>query len=148
MAQLEPLPDLEIKFDELNFQMQKLEEKIQLEPLPDQDPIHQPTNQPHVEQNQLQGLPKTLIIKKQCKAVLWHTPEQDFQFTRHEIDFNNMEELDNFLTKNIPKDPSVGIAALKFIEDVLRGKTEETESRVFYNDGKNKSFKIFFELHV
>lgn len=112
----------------------------ELESLPDMD-IHVP----EVKQEP-SNFPKMIMIKKQSKPALWHTPEQDFQIAKHVIDPSDMATFDKFIEENIPKDPNVRSTALKFIENVLLAKTTEHESHVFYNDGKNKSFKISFLL--
>ncbi len=112
MAELESLPDLEIK--EL-----EVKEPVVVHEIPDIDePI--PVEEPQV------SYPKMIMIKKQLKPLPWHMHEQDFLVHKHAINPSDMDAFD------------------KFIEDVLLKKTSEHESRVFYNDGKNLSFKISF----
>ena len=85
-----------------------------------------------------------IMVKKQKKPLLWHAPDQDFTLERHVIDPDNMESFNAFIDKNIPMDPAVRISALKLIQSVLDGSSSELESKPFYNDGKNLSFRIFF----
>lgn len=134
MAEIEALPDLDLQLEELEVKAHPVE----VHDIPDIDlpPVEQP--QSH--------LPKVIIIKKQLKPVLWHTPEQDFHIARHEINLTDMDAFDKFIEVNIPQDSTVRLAALKFIEDVWLGKILDHESKVFYNDGKNKSFKISFQF--
>ncbi len=130
MAELESLPDLEIK--EL-----EVKEPVVVHEIPDIDePI--PVEEPQV------SYPKMIMIKKQLKPLPWHMHEQDFLVHKHAINPSDMDAFDKFIEEHIPKDPNVRNGVLRFIEDVLLKKTSEHESRVFYNDGKNLSFKISF----
>lgn len=135
---MEELPDLDVQFEEPKLEVKTLEVKapVEVHNIPDMD-------LPSVEVLQ-SNFPKMLLIKKQLKPVLWHAPEQDFHIARHEINLSDMDSFDKFIETNIPQDPSVRISALKFIEDVWLAKISEHESRVYYNDGKNKSFRISF----
>ena len=139
MSELESLPDLDVHFDEVPvLEVKTKEVKEEVHDIPDMDLPSQPTEQP------VSNIPKMILIKKQVKPLPWHAPEQDFHISRHEIDPSDLGSLDKFVEAHIPQDPSVKLAALKFIEDVLLEKIQEHESKIFYNDGKNKSFRISF----
>jgi hypothetical protein len=141
MAALDSLPDLDIHEEYLHqpvLEVKTLEVKAETYNIPDIDPVPQP------EQPAVTNYPKTILIKKQAKPLLWHTPEQDFHIVRHQINPVDTDALEAFIEQNIPKDPTVRLQALKFIEDVMWGKTSDHSSKVYYNDGKNKSFMISF----
>lgn len=152
MAALDSLPDLEIHdLDHEELEVKTLEvkvpeekvEKVEIHDIPDMD-LPGIGKEPQEQQAVPSDFPKTLVVKKQRKALLWHTPEQDFDILRHDINPSKMDAFDTFIEENIPKDPAVRIASLKFIENVLINKSSEHTSKVFYNDGKNKSFIISF----
>lgn len=155
MATLDLLPDLEIHDHELNLEVinhklnlevKKLEVKVpevEVHNIPDMD-LPEINNELQEQSVVPPNFPKTLVIKKQRRALLWHMPEQDFDILRHDIHPSQMDAFDAFIEENIPKDPTVRLASLKFIEDVLINKISEHTSKVFYNDGKNKSYIISF----
>jgi len=138
MAEMEALPDLDLQLEEFEVKVQPVE----VHNIPDMDLPSISNEQPVAPSY----LPKVIMIKKQCKPLQWHEPEQDFHIARHEINLSNMEAFDKFIEANIPQDSTVRLSALKFIEDVWLGKISDHESKVFYNDGKNKSFKISFQF--
>lgn len=133
MTTLDSLPDLDIH-DEDSQQNQLVPEVK----VPDADPALQ------TEQSVVTNYPKTILVKKQAKPLLWHAPEQDFHIARHQINPADTNALEAFIEQNIPKDSVVRLQSLKFIEDVMWNRTTEHTSKVFYNDGKNKSFIISF----
>jgi hypothetical protein len=137
MAALDSLPDLDIPEEYLHqpvLEVKTLEVKAETYSIPDIDPVS----------STVTNYPKTILIKKQAKPAFWYTPEQDFHVIQHQINPADTNALEAFIEQNIPKDPSIRLQALQFIEDVMWNRTTDHSSKVYYNDGKNKSFMISF----
>ena len=137
MAALDSLPDLDIPEEDLPqpvLEVKVHEVKAETYSIPDIDPVP----------STVTNYPKTILIKKQAKPAFWYTPEQDFDVIQHQINPADTNALEAFIEQNIPKDPSIRLQALQFIEDVMWNRTTDHSSKVYYNDGKNKSFMISF----
>lgn len=85
--------------------------------------------------------PRKVSIKKQRAAVPWHSPEQEFTIVSHEISPDTLELLDKFLNTNLPSDQHKS-NAIKFVGDVLLGKTNETNK--LFHDGRNAGYLLSF----
>ena len=70
--------------------------------------------------------PVSIHMKKQKLLVPWFQPEQSYVTSSMGIDPNNMSKLDDYLNKNLPNDPLYKGEAIKFVENVLLGRTTET----------------------
>lgn len=90
------------------------------------------------EAKPLEKFPTRIFIKKQKVPAPWHQPEQDFTVTSTDINPAAMDSLDLFLNNNLPKDPTHRGGAIKFVENVLLGKSEES-NKVFDTCANSKS---------
>lgn len=121
MAEMDDLPDLDIQLPEVKNTTTELSD----------------TND---------GLPSTIIIKRQRYPVSWTQPEQEYVTTKSHINPDNMIAFDDFLNKNIPNDPDVKPDALKFVENVLLGRTKDRKSKVYYDTLQYKGKKCCFVI--
>ena len=144
MAALDSLPDLDIHEEDLSQPQPVLEVKTQEVKVPEVKAETYSIPDIEIEQPVVTNYPKTISIKKQAKPAFWYTPEQDFHVVRHQINPADTNALEAFIEQNIPKDPSIRLQALQFIEDVMWNRTTDHSSKVYYNDGKNKAFMISF----
>ncbi len=129
------LPFLEVKVnDEYSFDL----------PSPTLKP-KTPQNQPQSVPEPVSNFPKTVSIKTQRRALPWHEPEQEFNVVSFNINKDTMEQLDEFLNKNLPKDLTLRNNALKFVENVFLG-TETKSFKVFeYHQYKLPGFMVCFD---
>lgn len=103
---------------------------------------------PVLVQEQLDDIkfPKKILIKRQRALVNWNQPDQEFILVSLDIDPSGMEKLDSFLNTNVPSDPQFKAEAIKFVENVLLGRTSETQKlfNTQTNSPKSPGFLINF----
>jgi hypothetical protein len=126
MAEIDDLPDLDIQYYEVKNYNANLST----------------VKPPNVNDE----LPTTIIIKRQRYPVSWSQPEQEYIITKTSVDPDNMGAFDDFLNKNIPNDPDVKPDSLKFVENVLLGRTKDRKSKVYYDAPQYKGKKCCFVI--
>ena len=133
MAEMDDLPDLDIQVPayHLGLAAPPLEVKMN------------PQSQPQAQQS---SFPVTIVIKRQRHAIPWSQPDQEFVVNKLDIDPDQMEKFDEFLNKNIPNDPEVKPDALKFVENVLLGRTQDRKSKVYYDTVAHRGKKLCFVI--
>lgn len=131
MAEMDALPDLDIQL----FEVKNTNNNLLTVKSPD-------TNLP----SETDDLPTTIIIKRQRYPVSWTQPEQEYVISKISIDPDNMGAFDDFLNKNIPNDPDIKPDALKFVENVLLGRTKDRKSKVYYDTLQYKGKKCCFVI--
>lgn len=114
MAELHALPDVSIE-EEVEFDLPDVSENMQTEPPLNE---HRPTEE--------FKFPLSIHMKKQKALVPWFQPEQSYVTSSMLIDPEKMSQLDDYLNKNLPNDPLYKGEAIKFVENVLLGRTKET----------------------
>lgn len=103
-----------------------IEEEVEFD-LPDMTTTNHSTKNPTTNSSTDEfKFPVSIHMKKQKLLVPWFQPEQTFVTSSMNIDPSNMQLLDDYLNKNLPNDPLYKSQAIKFVENVLLGRTTET----------------------
>jgi hypothetical protein len=104
-------------------------------------PARMPAPVPTPTQEEIK-LPLRIHIRKQKLPVPLYEPEQEFYTSSLDINPDELDKLDAFLNTNLPKDSVFKADAIKFVENVLLGKTEE-KNKWFNKERSHPSLQAF-----